>query len=94
MEIINLQALERYIKKHRTAEEVIKNWVVFVENADWDRPYDVKQDYDARFISSKRVIFKLGNSWRIDTRIAYNSRKIYVIRIGTHEEYNKWKYKD
>ena len=97
MEILNLKELDKFIKKHRTAESDIENWKALVENSDWQRQDDIKRAFQIRFIRAKRikrVVFKLGNRWRIDTKIAYNTRKVFVIRVETHEEYNKWKYED
>lgn len=94
MEIFNLQVLHKFIKSHRTAKSDIENWKAAVENSDWNRPDDVKHAYRTRFISKNRVVFKLGDRWRIDTKIAFKIKKIFVKRVGTHEEYNKWKYKD
>ena len=97
MEIFNLEELDKFIRKHRTAKNDIENWKALVENSDWQRPDDIKRVFRVRFITvkrEKRLVFKLGDRWRIDTKIAYNTRKVFVIRVGTHEEYNKWKYKD
>lgn len=90
MKIHNLGDLDKFIKKHRTAKKDLDNWRAFVEDAHWTGFDDVK--LKTRFVTSDRLVFKLGDRWRIDTRIDYQRRLMLILRVGTHEEYNKWKY--
>jgi len=90
MKIHNLGDLAKFIKKHRTAKKDIDNWRAFVEGAHWSSSDDVK--LNIRGEKSDRLVFKLGDRWRIDTRIEWEHELVLIIRVGSHEEYNKWKY--
>lgn len=94
MKLRNLKELDKFIKKHKIAQKDIENWISFVQNSHWIRPEDVKKDFPGtRFESSYRLVFKLGYNWRIDVEMDYDHQIIFVFRAGTHEEYNKWKFK-
>jgi mRNA interferase HigB len=68
--------------------------VYFVKHAEWKHFEDVKKDHiSVRHINESRLVFKIGgNKWRIDTTIDYQGNLLFINRVGTHEEYNKWKY--
>jgi len=97
--VIGKDKIDKFVKKHHTAESDLINWLKFTENANWGCTNDILKDFKIRtkFPTDKvenknRIIFKLGQSWRIDTFFRASSKIILIKRIGTHEEYNKWKY--
>ena len=94
MRIMNDKILVKFLKKHRNAKIGIEIWKSFIKNANWRDYQDVKADYPkVRLINEYRVVFKIdGNKWRIDRRIDYQGNRVIINRVGTHEEYNKWKY--
>lgn len=95
MKLHNIQKLYKFIKKHRNSKKTIENWKVFVENSDWNSFDDIKDCFNVRFINESRLVFKIGGiKWRIDTKIDYPNKQLFIMRVGTHEEYNKWKYED
>lgn len=49
----------------------------------------------ASFLAGNRVVFNLkGNKYRLDTKIAYQTGVVFVKRIGTHAEYDRWTFDD
>jgi len=94
LRILNTKILFKFLNKHRKAEDVINNWVRIVKHALWECFEDVKNDHvSVRYINEYRLVFKIGgNKWRIDTTIDYQGNLLFINRVGTHEEYNKWKY--
>jgi len=95
MKLRNVKKLDKFIRKHRNSKEIIENWKIFVEQSDWDSFDDIKDCFNVRFINESRLVFKIGGiKWRIDTKIDYPNKQLFIKRVGTHEEYNKWKYED
>lgn len=89
MKLLNVKVLYKFLKRHKTAESELKSWKVLIENTSADKIHD---EFKIRIIKKKRLIFKIGDQWRIDTLVDLKNNVIVLKRIGTHEEYNKWKY--
>ncbi len=95
MKLRNVKKLDKFIKKHRSAKTYIENWKIFVEQEDWKCLEDIRKAYDINPISESRIVFKLShNEWRIDTKIDYQSKHLFIKRVGAHAMYNKWRYDD
>ena len=44
------------------------------------------------FLNNNRVVFNLkGTRYRLPVKVAYNTRVVKVLNIGTQAEYNSWK---
>ncbi|MCH6589863.1 MAG: type II toxin-antitoxin system HigB family toxin, partial [Proteobacteria bacterium] len=55
---------------------------------------DIRQmSGSASFLGDRRVVFNIkGRRYRLDVKVSYKSQVVHVIRIGTHAEYDKWKF--
>lgn len=89
MKLLNVEVLYKFLKRHKTAEGELKSWKVIIENIRADK---INEEFKIRVINKNRWVFKIGNRWRIDVIINLRHEIISIKRIGTHEEYNKWKY--
>ncbi len=96
MVLRNTRKLDKFLKKHQTARIPIEVWIAFVSEAEWKGIEDVKTEYPhIRRIDKYRLVFKIGgNNWRIYVEIDYSHRIVFIKRVGTHEEYNKWTFAD
>ncbi len=84
--------LDKFLKKHKTAKSDLENWKVLAEDM---RSDNIKEVFpNTRFVKKNRLVFKIRDRWRIDTMVNYKFGIILIKRVGTHEEYNKWKYDD
>lgn len=83
-----------FLRRHADAAKRLKAWVVEVEAAEWNQPQDIKERYPhASFLANNRVIFNIrGNRYRLDAFVDYETKQVVVMRIGTHEEYEQWKF--
>ncbi len=84
--------LSDFARAHSEVRAAIEAWVSEVTAADWSKPDDIRARYaTASFMAGNRVVFNLkGNKYRLDAKIAYQTRVVLVKRIGTHAEYNDW----
>ncbi len=89
MKLLNVGVLDKFLKRHKTAESELKSWKVLIENTS---PDGINEEFKIKVINKNRWVFKIGNRWRIDVIINLRYEIISIKRIGTHEEYNKWKY--
>ncbi len=94
MKVVGKKALDEFKRRHADVRSHVDAWICEAEEAEWQSPHDVRERYaTARFLSDNRVVFKLkGNSYRLDVKVSYVSKVVRIVRIGTHAEYNNWKF--
>ena len=92
--IVGRPILEEFAKDHADVRSAIDAWVAEVLAAQWNGPADVKARYPhASIIGDGRVVFNLkGNKYRLDTRMAYQTKVVRIVRIGTHAGYDTWTF--
>lgn len=94
MKVLGQAILDDFCKNHADVASQIGAWIAEAKEAEWAMPSDIKaRCVDASFLSDNRVIFNIkGKKYRLDTKIYYERQIIIVKRIGTHAEYNRWKF--
>ncbi len=92
MKLVGKDRLHVFWKRHAAARRAIEAWVAEVEAAQWNDQGDIGQRYPrASFLPDRVVVFRLGgNKYRLEVRVAYQTKAVIVTRIGTHAEYDKW----
>jgi mRNA interferase HigB len=91
MRVIAIKTLKKFWAKHRHAEESLRAWYKEADDASWKTPNELKQQYrNASILSDKRVVFNIhGNDYRLIVDIEYRLKIVFIVWIGTHEEYDK-----
>ena len=91
MRILTKKRLRDYWEAHAQAEQPLKRWHDYAQNAKWYSPADVKRDYaTADILPDNRVVFNInGNNYRLVVKIEYRFQDVYVRFIGTHSEYDR-----
>ncbi|HKK63505.1 MAG TPA: type II toxin-antitoxin system HigB family toxin [Bacteroidales bacterium] len=93
MRIIKEKTLTDYClkSKYNKAEKPLKAWVYEVRHSTWNNANELKLKYrNASIISSKRVVFNIrGNDYRLIVDIEYKLKIVFIVWLGTHEEYDK-----
>lgn len=92
MKVLRKGILDEFSKIHAEVTSQVLIWLAEAEGAEWKTPQEIKDRYSsASFLDNNRVIFNLkGNKFRLDTKIAYQTGIVLIMRMGTHAEYNKW----
>ncbi len=90
MEILNIEALREYAKKHADIRVPLNTWETEVGRSNWKTPSDIKESYkSASFLAQNVVIFNIkGNKYRLEVVISYNQEVVTVLWLGTHAEYD------
>lgn len=99
MRIITKRRILDYAKQHPNAASNLSAWITVASAAKWQSIADVRRVFPqadlATVSSSKTVtIFNIaGNHHRLITAIHYNTRSIFILKILTHADYskNRWK---
>ncbi|MBI5935277.1 MAG: type II toxin-antitoxin system HigB family toxin [Chloroflexi bacterium] len=89
MHVISRKKLSQFWKKHKDAEDALKEWFKEAEHANWRTTNDIKVRYrSADFLQGNRVVFNIkGNQFRLVVKIEYQSQVVFIRFVGTHKEY-------
>ena len=91
MRLTNRKALAQFVEVHADATEPILEWVTVVEEAQWQKPADIRTRFAAAsFLSGNRVIFNIkGNRYRLVVIVVYARGLVHVLWVGSHAEYDR-----
>ena len=70
------------------------NWYRITRRATWGSLADVRGDFAHADVVGRRTVFNIhGNDYRLIARVNYRTRKVFVLYILTHADYDKgvWK---
>lgn len=82
---------------HEDSEGPLRAWYTHVNDKSvaWQSWSEVKADFASASIVGNCVVFNIGgNKYRLVTRILYPSRKVFVLKVMTHEEYDEDQWKE
>jgi len=99
MRIITRHRILAYAKQHPNAAANLTAWLAVATAAEWQSITQVRMVFPHADLATVRssmtvTIFNIaGNHHRLITAIHYNTRKIFILKILTHAEYskNRWK---
>jgi mRNA interferase HigB len=81
------------MQRHADSRIWLRAWVAEVRNTEWQGPADIEERYSsASFLEDRRVVFNVGgNKYRMEIQVSYKKKAVFIKRIGTHAEYDRWK---
>ena len=100
MRIISKSYLKRFWAQHPDVRNELSKWYEILNRSNWKRPAGVKLAFGARvdFVQvasgNTVAVFDIANNkYRLIAAIHYDHPRVFVLRILTHREYdkNKWK---
>jgi mRNA interferase HigB len=100
MRVIKRSALLQFGQDQPGALEPLRNWYRAVRAASWRSFADVRRMFTtADLVHTKRgvsvVVFDIGgNRFRLIVHVSYPKKKVYVLRVMTHKEYDRGRWKD
>lgn len=100
MRVIALKALKTFIEKHARARSPLMEWYKKVDAAEWNNFSQTRRTFphaDQVKVKSGKIatIFNAGgNDYRIVAAIHYNTRKVFILRVLTHAEYDRGSWRD
>ncbi len=93
MNVIAPHTLRAFWTKHPHAETPLRAWLKDVQKASYANFAELRRAHaTADYLASAELtIFNIGgNKYRLVTFIRYTSRSIFIKRVMTHAEYDKW----
>ena len=98
MRVISKARLKQFWESpsRQDAEGPLRAWYSHVngKTVEWNSWSDVKATFASASIVGTCVVFNIGgNKYRLATRIAYASCKVFILTVMTHAEYDDdaWK---
>ena len=94
MHIISKRRIIDFYKSHPSAKTPLLQWFQEIRKGQFQNIEEIRALYPHADKVGRRTVFNIGgNSYRLITRINYNSQKVFIISILTHTEYDKnlWK---
>ena len=98
--VISISRLRDFWAKHAKAEAPLRGWYVVAKHARWRNVAETRRSFphaDAVKVASGNTVtvFNVaGNAYRLIAALHYNRETVYVLRVMTHAEYDRGKWKD
>ncbi len=94
MRIISHRAIVEFSKAHKQSAQPLDDWYRTAKKADWNNLPEVRASYSQADMVGTCIVFNIGgNKFRLIARIFFQTRKVYIVSILTHKEYDQggWK---
>ena len=91
MRVIARKSLIGFGKKFPDAKSQLDVWYKIVTKEVWNNFSDIRKLYNsADLVKGHHVIFNIkGNQFRLEVKIAFKIKTVFIIWFGTHKEYDK-----
>jgi mRNA interferase HigB len=92
MHVIAKSSLLEFSGKHPASREKLLAWHRLMESCSAKDFNELKRTFStADYVPDQFTVFDVGgNEYRIVTVIHYNTQRVYIRRVATHIEYDKW----
>ena len=91
MRVIAKKILRDFWEKHADSEGQLKTWYKEASKAKWRSPVDIKAEYaSVSILKNGRAVFNIcGNKYRLIVDVNYVRQWMFILFIGTHNDYDK-----
>lgn len=99
MRVIKRSTLLLFARDAPAALGPVRNWFAVARAARWRSFVDIRRIFTTADLvrtdsGSSVVVFDLGgNKYRLIAHVSYHKQKVYVLRIMTHREYDRKRWK-
>jgi mRNA interferase HigB len=95
MRVISRPILRNFGKEHPETETALDGWYRVVKRAEWANFAEVRQTFPTADKVGELYVFNVGgNRVRLIAAIHFNTQKVYVRHVLTHQEYDRGHWKN
>ncbi len=95
MHIISRKALKDFWSKYPDSEIPLKAWFRIIKGSRYKSFNHLRETFRTADKVQDRVVFNIGgNKYRLITVVHFDSSKIYIRCVLTHEQYDKGAWSD
>jgi mRNA interferase HigB len=97
--VVSPRRVKDYAARYPTAEPSLTHWLETVRRSKWKDSAELKtsfNDVDRVTVDSGRTVYVFNierNRHRLIAAIHFNTQTVYVLRIMTHKEYDRDRWK-
>jgi mRNA interferase HigB len=98
--VVSPKRIKEYASRFPTAKPSLMHWLAAVRQAESRNPAELKasfSDVDPVTVDSGRTVYVFNiehNRHRLIAAIHFNTQTVYILRIMTHKEYDRSRWKD
>ncbi len=86
--------MREFWERHPDAKGPLLTWEKVVKNADWEKWVDLRSSFGSADRDGSCIIFDIGgNKYRLIGRVFYGNHRVYILKIMTHAEYDRDRWK-
>ncbi|RJQ48722.1 MAG: type II toxin-antitoxin system HigB family toxin [Desulfobacteraceae bacterium] len=90
MHVITRKRLLEFAKKHPDCATALESWYRIVKHTDFHSFVELRHAFPSADIIGRLTVFNIGgNKARLIAAFHYNTRRIYVRHVLTHQEYDR-----
>ena len=91
MVIISKSTLNKFGNEHPENKDALLNWYQITKVADWRNYHELKTTFNSiDAVGNNRYVFNIkGNRYRLIALIIFETRTLFILFVGNHEDYNK-----
>ena len=100
MEIIGRRKLDKFAQRHSTARSALQRWYALMEEGTFTSFVDLRETFpQADPVPIKAgektalTVFNIGRNVRLIAFVEYEDQVVSIMRVLTHDEYNRGKWK-
>jgi mRNA interferase HigB len=93
MRIIAKRTLQHFWELYPSSKQQLLAWYQVFDKNTFDNSNGVKSVFgSADFVGNNKVVFNIcGNHYRLIVKINYVTQIVYILFVGTHNEYDNLK---
>lgn len=94
MNVISYRRIREFIEGHPDAEASLNAWYKTAKKANWQNLAEVQKRYLHADLVGRYTVFNIShNKYRLIARVVYKSQTVFIIRVLTHEDYDRDRWK-
>lgn len=91
MVVISYKTIRDFSEQYRNSSDSLNNWYSIMERSDFANFNELRTIFNsADAVGNDRYVFNIkGNHYRLVALIHFRVRTVYVLFVGTHQQYNE-----
>ncbi|WP_181305981.1 type II toxin-antitoxin system HigB family toxin [Rufibacter sp. XAAS-G3-1] len=96
MNVLSFPTIKAYFEKHAASKAYLLDWYYTTKNSNWNNMNDLRNYFpSAEMVVDNKVVFNIkANDFRLVAIVLFRPKRVQVLWIGTHAEYDKVKVQD
>ena len=91
MRIVSEKRIQEFVLRVPRSADAMKYWIQTVRSSVWQNPAEMRATFQSVSIIGDLAVFNIGgNKYRLAAFVQFQSRIVFVKKIGTHQEYDQW----